>query len=87
MHSSETCALRQVLSVGRMAGTNAPAGYEPKQFTELTDTDPSQSLFRRARTTSIFGFAGNLATDPLNVEINDEQTTDLVASPLILQER
>ena len=85
MHSSEPCALRHVPSAGRMADTNA--GYEPHQFTESTATDPSQSFFRRVHTTSIFGFAGNLATDPLDLEINDEQTTDLLASPLFPQER
>ena len=81
MHSSEPCALRQVPSAGRIADTKATTGYEP---TESTAIDPTQSFFRRVRTTSIFGSAGNLATDPLDVEINDEQTTDLLASPLVL---
>ena len=49
--------------------------------------DFSQSVFRKLRITSIFGFAGNLATNPLDLEINDEQPTDLLASPLFPQER
>ena len=69
-----------------MADTKAPTGSEPIQFIESTAIDPSQSFFRRVRTTSIFGFAGTLATDPLDLEINDGQTADLLASPLFPQE-
>ena len=37
--------------------------------------------------TLIYGFAESTATLPLGLEINDEQSMDLLASPLFPQER
>ena len=75
------CTLRQVLGTGRIADTNAPTGCEPSVFTQMSFIN--FSVFRKSRITSIFGFAECLATTPLDLEINDEQTTELLASPLL----
>ena len=77
--------LRQVPGTGRLTDIDAPTGYEPNVFLEVSVLDLSQSVFRKLRMTLIFGFANSLATTPLDLEINVEQATDLLASPLSLR--
>ena len=45
VHSEQTRAPLQVRSIGSMADIDAPTGYEPKQFTEQSTIDFSQSFF------------------------------------------
>ena len=86
-HSEETCAPLQVRSIGSVADMDAPPGYEPNPFTEMSTVDPSQSSFHGLSMTLVYGFAESLATPPLDLEINDEQSTKLLASPRFPQER
>ena len=70
-----------------MADIDAPTGSEPNPLTELSTIDPSPSFFLGLSMTSIYGFAESFVTPPLDLEINDEQSTELLASPLFPQER
>ena len=85
IHSEQTCAPLQVQSIGSMADMDqAPTDYEPNQFTERSTIDLSQSFFHELN--MIYGYAESVETPHLDLEINDEQPTELLAS-LFLQER
>ena len=81
----QTCAPLQVQSIGSMADMDAPTGYEPNQFTETTAVDPSQSFFHELN--MIYGYAESVELPPLDLKISDEQSTELLGSPLFSQER
>ena len=87
IHSEDTCAPLQVQNIESVADMDAPPGYEPNPFTEMSTMDFSQYFFHGLSMTSIYGFAESFATPPLDLEINDEQPTELLASPLFPQER
>ena len=87
LHSQEPRAPLQVRSIGSVADVDAPTGYEPSPFAEMSTIGPSQSFFHGLRVTSKYSFAESFTLLPLDLDINDEQRTEFLASLLFPQER
>ena len=87
-HGDLPCADPSNVSVGPLAGTHSPTGYEPK---DLTEEDASilvkPMFFHRPSVMSTYDSAESIATPPPESDLDDEQIRNMLASPLYLQER
>ena len=81
-HGDFPCADPSNVSFGHMAETTSPAGYEPKDLTEETNSKLVKQMFffHRPSMTSSYDSAENIATLPSESTLDDDQIRNMVYS-------
>ena len=78
---------RHKATFGQLAESNAPAGYEPNDLTEMNNTEVTPMFFHRPSMTSTYDSAESIAYPPPESDVDDKHTRNTLASPLYLHER
>ena len=87
-HGDEHCDDPQhVATFGPLAEPQLLTGYEPNGLTEMNNTEVTPMFFHRPSMTSTYDSAESIATSPPESDLDDEQSRDMLTSPVNLKER
>ena len=87
-HSVEhPCAPRTGGRSGRLAEQSPPTGYEPNVTVEVISAEVTPVLLssRRASFCSAFDSGEDVTTTPVSSEVDERQSMDMLAPPLLVQ--
>ena len=87
IRNSQHSSVSPVSPVLTLVETYSPTVCEPQNLIEDNSIEIKTMFFHRPSMTSSYDSAESIATPPLASELDDDQTRNMLASPLYSQER